>query len=59
MNKAIDEQTCLQSSFPDHACNAIIATDVNGTITYWNKPATNLYQWKKEKTIGKNVLGLI
>lgn len=59
MNKEMDEQTCLQSSFPGQACNAILATDVNGIITYWNKHATNLHQCKEAKTIGKNVLSLI
>ena len=33
--------------------SAVIATDVQGTITYWNKAATMLYGWTAEEVMGQ------
>ncbi|HEX9980909.1 MAG TPA: PAS domain S-box protein [Flavobacterium sp.] len=38
---------------------AVIATDLNGNITYWNKAAHQLYGWKASEVIGQNVVDLI
>ncbi len=35
---------------------AVIATDLEGTIVYWNRAAEELYGWAAEETIGENVL---
>lgn len=34
---------------------AVIATDLDGTITYWNRYAEKLYGWTEEETLGKNI----
>jgi two-component system CheB/CheR fusion protein len=35
---------------------AVIATDLQGTILYWNEAAERIYGWKSLEVIGKNVL---
>ncbi|MCU0714405.1 MAG: PAS domain S-box protein, partial [Pirellula sp.] len=35
---------------------AVIATDLQGTILYWNEAAERIYGWKSFEVIGKNVL---
>jgi PAS domain S-box-containing protein len=40
----------------DRGRDAVIATDVAGTIVYWNDQAAFLYGWDAEDAIGKNVL---
>src|SRR6202022_881968 len=37
---------------------AVIATDLEGRVTYWNRFAESLFGWKREEVIGRNVLGL-
>jgi two-component system CheB/CheR fusion protein len=35
---------------------AVIATDLQGKITYWNEAAEHTYGWKSSEVIGKNVV---
>ena len=49
------ERNSLQASLLDQVRNAIIATDLEGKIFYWNKFAQTLYQWTEEEVIGKQV----
>ena len=47
-------------SFQAHLLNtveqAVIATDLDGRITFWNKYAERLYGWAAEEVIGRSVL---
>ena len=36
--------------------HAVIATDLKGTITFWNSGAEALYGWKSEEVLGRNIL---
>lgn len=47
------ERNMLQASLLDQVRNAVIATDLEGKIFYWNKFVETLYQWKAEEVIGK------
>jgi len=40
----------------DSVGDAVIATDKDGRIIYWNRSAEKLYKWKAEKVIGKNIV---
>ena len=40
----------------DHAAVAVIATNVNGAIGYWNQAAAKLYGWPIDEAIGRNVM---
>ena len=43
----------------DNGPAAVIATDLSGTIVYWNAHATTLYGWPPDDVIGRNVLDMI
>jgi PAS domain S-box-containing protein len=57
--KLAEEKMLFQASLLDQVKNAVIATDLHGKITYWNKFAERLYQWNAEDVIGKNILETI
>ncbi len=37
---------------------AVIATDLEGTVIYWNKAAEKIYGWSVEEATGKNIIDL-
>ncbi|MDB6054611.1 MAG: putative Sensor histidine kinase [Verrucomicrobiales bacterium] len=50
----------FQSELLNHVSNAVVATDGEDRIVYWNKHAERLYQWSLQEVLGKlalNVLG--
>jgi PAS domain S-box-containing protein len=44
-----------QTELFDLANDAIILSDINGVITYWNRGASRTYGWEKEDALGQNV----
>lgn len=38
--------------------DAVIASDLNGIIVYWNKAAEEIYGWKSEEVLGKNIINI-
>lgn len=49
------DQTYLLESAND----AVIVTDADGTITYWNQGARSTYGWEKTEALGQNVHALL
>ena len=49
----------FQAALLDQVCNAVIATDVEGKIIYWNRFAHTLFQWTAEEVIGKHICNVI
>ncbi|HEX8709057.1 MAG TPA: ATP-binding protein, partial [Pyrinomonadaceae bacterium] len=39
----------------DHVNNAVIATDMEGRIIYWNQSAQTLYQWSAGEVLGRSI----
>jgi PAS domain S-box-containing protein len=54
-NKQREAQIQFQVSLLEQVRNAVIATDLEGNITYWNHFAETLYQWKAEEVLGKAI----
>jgi PAS domain S-box-containing protein len=46
----------FQSHLLDTVEQAVIATDLEGKITYWNRHAERLYGWSAAEAVGRNVL---
>lgn len=49
----------IQSLIPNLIQQAIIVTNLEGTIIYWNSYATTLYGWSEHEVMGENVMTLI
>jgi len=58
-HKRRETQIAFQASLLDQVRNAVIATDLNGNIEYWNNFAETLYQWKANEVVGKNIIDVI
>ena len=54
-----DKQIRFQASLLDAVEEAVIATDLEGTILYWNLFAEELYGWTPAETLGANVIDII
>lgn len=52
------ERLALQGRLLDCVQQAVIATDLHGSVIYWSRYAEVLYGWKGEEAIGRNVLDL-
>jgi two-component system cell cycle sensor histidine kinase/response regulator CckA len=48
----------LQAQLLDAVGQAVIATDLEGRVTYWNRCAEKMYGWLATEVIGRNVLEL-
>jgi PAS domain S-box-containing protein len=53
--KLYEEKLLFQASLLRQVNNAVIATDMSGTITYWNRFAELMYQWTEREAIGKKL----
>jgi PAS domain S-box-containing protein len=54
-----EQQLHFQASLLNHVRNAVIATDLDGKIIFWNAFAEQLYQWKAAEVLGKNAREVI
>lgn len=50
------QQIDLQSLLLDNVGDAVVATTLDGTITYWNRAAERLYGWSDMEALGRNVV---
>ena len=57
--KQAEQKIQFQASLLDQVHNAVICTDLEGNITYWNRFAETLYQWKAAEVIGQSLLDII
>ncbi len=57
--KKVEEQNIFQALLLDMVEQSIIATDVSGNITYWNKYAEKLYGWSSHEVVGKYIMDVL
>jgi PAS domain S-box-containing protein len=55
----LEEQKRLQNRLLDAVEQAVIATDLQGTIFYWNRFAESLYGWPSEEAVGRKITEVI
>jgi len=51
--KRSDDQLRFQAHLLDSVGQAVVATDVAGTISYWNKAAEQIYGWTADEAQGR------
>ncbi|HEV7746824.1 MAG TPA: PAS domain S-box protein [Pyrinomonadaceae bacterium] len=56
--KRAEEEIRFQARLLDAVEQAVIATDVNGIIMFWNSFAETLYGWSAAEALGANILDL-
>jgi PAS domain S-box-containing protein len=57
--KRAEEEIRFRARLLNTVEQAVIATDLEGTITYWNAFAEQLYGWSATEAIGANILTLV
>ncbi|HAX75517.1 MAG TPA: hypothetical protein DCY88_06740 [Cyanobacteria bacterium UBA11372] len=49
----------FEESILEQIRNAVVVTDIEGKIIYWNSYATILYQWQAAEVLGQNIFEVI
>lgn len=57
--KKMEQDLKERAELMDMASEAIIARDLDGTISFWNSGASELYGWTTEEAVGKNLHQLL
>ncbi|MBW4521865.1 MAG: PAS domain S-box protein [Scytolyngbya sp. HA4215-MV1] len=57
--KRAEAEIRFQANLLSQVRNAIIATDLKGQITYWNRFAETLYQWTAPEVLGRSVMEML
>jgi PAS domain S-box-containing protein len=52
------EQIRFQAHLLDVVGQAVIATDLDGKIIFWNRFAEQLYGWRADKAVGRNIVAV-
>lgn len=58
MKKRKDEELEFMSLLLQTIDQAVIATDLEGKVSYWNRAAEKMYGWSFQEAIGKNIVQL-
>ncbi len=56
--KISDKENKFKANLLSTIGQAAIATNLDGVVNYWNKAAENIYGWKQEEALGKNIMKL-
>ncbi len=52
----VRQRTRFQGRLLDAVGQSVIATDLEGTIIYWNRAAEELFGWSREEALGRSVV---
>lgn len=56
--KRAEDKIFFQAKLLDAVGSAVIATDLDGIVQYWNPAAEKLYGWSSSEAVGKNIVDL-
>ena len=56
--KQVESAIRFQAHLLDTVEQAVIATDLEGIITYWNRFAQELHGWSADEAVGRNIMDL-
>jgi len=56
--KKSEDKIRFNASLLNKVGQAVIATDINGNVIYWNNAAEHIYGWTAAETMGKNIIDL-
>ena len=54
--KELEGKNAFQAQLINEVGEAVIATDIAGSIIFWNKFAESLYGWKESEVLGRNIM---
>ncbi len=54
-----EKELQFQVGLLDAVQQSVIATDLAGQVTYWNKHATIMFGWTAEEALGRNIIDLV
>ncbi|MDP8901584.1 MAG: PAS domain S-box protein [Actinomycetota bacterium] len=57
--KEAEERLRYQAQLLDTVGEAVIALDVDGRVSYWNRAAEVLYGWSSEEAMGRKLRGMV
>ena len=55
----VSERAGFQSRLLDSLGQAVVAVDVEGKVTYWNRAAERLYGWSEAEVLGRSMVDLV
>ena len=53
------DQTGLASRLIDVVQQSVIATDLSGTVIFWNAHAERMFGWRSSEALGRSIVDLI
>ena len=56
--KRSEAEIAFQAHLLSAVEQAVISTDLDGVVTYWNSFAESLYGWSTEEAVGRNIIDL-
>ncbi|HCY75120.1 MAG TPA: hypothetical protein DHV28_04310 [Ignavibacteriales bacterium] len=56
--KDIQNRIKFKSDLLSHIGQAVVATDLQGSVIYWNKGAEEIYGWSSAEAMGKSIVAL-
>jgi PAS domain S-box-containing protein len=57
--KKNQEVLSYQAQLIAQAAEPVVATDINGAVTYWNASAENAFGWPETEALGRNIYELL
>ena len=54
-----DEDLVFRSTLIDRVGEAVIATNLEGKLIFWNQEAERIYGWTRSEVLGRNILEVI